>query len=364
MIDKNNKDRHLFELVVNDLKKKIYSGFYEPNEKLPNFLELTQAYDVSMSTIKKAMQVLNDEEFLVSRVGKGTFINKNKLEHHLKLQNPTNKILFSIINSNDADFFNTLRIVENVAEDLGKELEVEIHKDMHSHESSISRISKKGGYDVLILGTSRKTIYGVKLFQKLQDKIATVFCHDIYDSDFPIITVDNHAVGELAAKHLLKLSNRKICIVLDENGYKSDDLKLQGFMRTLEKNYSRSRCLVVRNSFQSKGSTYEDGYRLGAMIDLESSEIDAVFASNDEVARGFQEAVKEKNEEKLKDLIILGFGGLKGNKKRKYDFCSIGLDKTALSESYRNYFAKVFKGDYKSSSSEILIKPKLISRKN
>ncbi len=363
MINKNNKDQHLFELVVNDIKKKIFEGYYKPGVKLPNYVELTKIYDVSMSTIKKAMQELNDQGFLVSRVGKGTFINKEKLKEEQKRKNPSNKILFSIINSNDADFFQTLSVVRSVAESVGKEVVIDIHDDVHSQESALELISKENNYDLLILGTARKSVYGVKLYQKLSKRVPTIFCHDIYDSSIPVITVDNYATGKLAAKHLLEHSKRKICIVLDENGYKSDDLKMKGFMKTLEDNYSRSRCFVVRNSFKSKGSTFEDGYKLGSIIDLKSSEIDSVFASNDEVARGFYQAVLEKDSSKIEHLTILGFGQLRGNKKRKYNFGTIGINKKDLKEAYLSKFKEMCNSEADAEPTTVLLKPKMFSRK-
>ncbi len=363
MINKNNKDQHLFELVVSDLKNKIYDGFYKPGEKLPNYIELTKIYDVSMSTIKKAMLELNEQEFLVSRVGKGTFINEEKLKKALKKKNPTNKVLFSIINSNDADFFNTLSIVRSLVEEQGKELVLKVYEDVHSQESSLANITKEEEYDLLIIGTARKSTYGVKLYQKLLERIPTIFCHDINDADFPVITIDNYQVGQLAAKHLLKKSKRKICIILDENGYKSDDLKLEGFMKSLEENYSRSRCFAVRNSFKSKGSTFEDGYNLGSIIDLKSSEIDSVFASNDEVARGFYKALVDKSYPDLDKISFLGFGNLRANKKRKYNFSSIGIDRKGLKEAYSQAFSELLnpKNEEKYSN-QIFLKPRLISR--
>lgn len=77
MIDKNDTNKHLYEIITEDLIEKILDDHFGKSGRLPNYLQLTEMYDVSMSTIKKAMQLLNDKGYLVSRVGKGTFINKN-----------------------------------------------------------------------------------------------------------------------------------------------------------------------------------------------------------------------------------------------------------------------------------------------
>ena len=69
MVDLNNTNEHLYNLVAKDLKKKIRECYFGEVVNL-NYLRLTKIYTVSMSTIKKAMKILNDEHALISRVGK------------------------------------------------------------------------------------------------------------------------------------------------------------------------------------------------------------------------------------------------------------------------------------------------------
>lgn len=363
MIDKNNNESHLFELVAKDIKKKILDGYFSPDLKLPNFVELSKMYDVSMATIKKTMLLLNDEKIVVSRVGKGTFINKEKLKLYIKQSKPTNKILFSIINSNDANFFKNRKRLESLVEKLGKELIVEIHDDVNSQEQALANLIDSSSVDGVIIGSARKSLYGVKLYKKLAEQIPTIFCHDIYDSEIPVVTIDNYKTGCLAAKHLLRFSKKKIGVVLDENGYKSDDLKLKGFLDTLDQSNSRSRCIVVRNSFRSKGSTFDDGYNFGSILDLKSSEIDAVFASNDEVARGFCIALADKGFNNLDTFTLLGFGDLKSNKRQKYNFATIGVEAKYLLQAFESFIQKTCN---RLSSDTLLqdvnLEPKLITR--
>lgn len=363
MIDKNNNDSHLFELVAKDIKQKIYEGYFNPDLKLPNYIQLSEIYDVSMATIKKTMLLLNDEKIVVSRVGKGTFINKEKLNLYLRRKEPSNKIVFSIVNSNDANFFRTSKKIEAIVDKLGKQLIVNIHEDVNSQEQSLSKLLKEGNADALIIGSARKSVYGVKLYNRLAEQIPTVFCHDIYDTEIPVITIDNYKAGRLAAEHLLKFSKKKIGVVLDENGYKSDDLKLKGFLDKLEESNSRSRCIVVRNSFRSKGSTFDDGFNFGTILDLKSSEIDAAFASNDEVARGFYQALVEKGYKKIDSLTLLGFGNIKSTKKQKYHFASIGIEGRFLTQAYESFIQKTCNRTSKDAPlQDMLLQPKLINR--
>lgn len=362
MINKNDTNKHLYEIITEDLIDKIVNDHFGESGRLPNYLQLTEMYEVSMSTVKKAMQLLNEKGYLVSRVGKGTFINKKKLKFDKEKKEPTNKIVFALINYNDANFFDILNEVERITKKLGKELVMHVSKNINDHEEHISNLVSNNEVDGLILGTSRKSVFGVKLYKRILSKVPAFFCHDIYDSEVPIVTIDNYKVGRMAANELLKDSKKKICVILDENGYKSDDLKLEGFLDELEKQDASGRCIVIRNSFKNQGSTFEDGFNIGAMLDLSSSEVDAVFASNDEVARGFKNALIKKGYSVPGDVSILGFGNVKEAQEKDTSLNTIGIDSKTLGEALFNNFKMVFDETECKVPAKVLVEPKLITR--
>ena len=64
----------LYEEVYSDIRQKIMSGHYQPDDRLPGEDELSQEYHASRITIKRALDMLR-EDGLVRRVqGKGTFV--------------------------------------------------------------------------------------------------------------------------------------------------------------------------------------------------------------------------------------------------------------------------------------------------
>lgn len=44
-----------YEVIANDIQSKILSGFYKPDEKLPQEFELCKQYNASRITIREAM---------------------------------------------------------------------------------------------------------------------------------------------------------------------------------------------------------------------------------------------------------------------------------------------------------------------
>ena len=63
-----------YERIANDMKEKIESGVYKPNDQLPFEAEMCESYGVSRITVKKAMDLLVNEGLVVKRRGAGTFV--------------------------------------------------------------------------------------------------------------------------------------------------------------------------------------------------------------------------------------------------------------------------------------------------
>ena len=63
-----------YKEIAQDLKSKISSGKYVPNEKLPNEREMGEKYGASRITVKKAVDLLVLEGLIVKRRGSGTFV--------------------------------------------------------------------------------------------------------------------------------------------------------------------------------------------------------------------------------------------------------------------------------------------------
>ena len=61
-----------YERIANDMKEKIESGVYKPNDQLPFEAEMCDHYGVSRITVKKAMDLLVNEGL----VGNNLFTNR------------------------------------------------------------------------------------------------------------------------------------------------------------------------------------------------------------------------------------------------------------------------------------------------
>ncbi|MGY0006548.1 GntR family transcriptional regulator [Micromonospora sp. I033] len=60
--------------LLDDLLKKIKNGNYPPGSQLPSGRVLADEYDVSQSTISRAVARLREQGVLVGRPGRGVFV--------------------------------------------------------------------------------------------------------------------------------------------------------------------------------------------------------------------------------------------------------------------------------------------------
>ncbi|MBS6641985.1 MAG: GntR family transcriptional regulator [Clostridiaceae bacterium] len=67
----------LYEQLKNAIKEDIKAQIYRPGDRMPSEAEMEEKYQVSRITVRRAVKELCDEEILVRRQGKGTFVLNN-----------------------------------------------------------------------------------------------------------------------------------------------------------------------------------------------------------------------------------------------------------------------------------------------
>jgi DNA-binding FadR family transcriptional regulator len=78
------KRQSLADQIVSDLRKDIFTGVYQPGQKLPIERELAEQFGTSLGTLKKAIQILSQEGWIETVQGRGNtvcdFRNKVKID--------------------------------------------------------------------------------------------------------------------------------------------------------------------------------------------------------------------------------------------------------------------------------------------
>lgn len=76
MFDIDEKSRvPIYEQITENVKRLIIQGVLLPEEKLPSVRSLAQELTINPNTIQKAYRELEREGYVISRPGKGSFVN-------------------------------------------------------------------------------------------------------------------------------------------------------------------------------------------------------------------------------------------------------------------------------------------------
>ncbi|WP_195269749.1 GntR family transcriptional regulator [Eubacterium sp. 1001713B170207_170306_E7] len=76
-------EQPLYRKLVNDIKHKIQTQVYRPGDKLPSEITLMADYQVSKSTLRKALKTLCDESYLKNVYRVGYFISRPEKNDYL-----------------------------------------------------------------------------------------------------------------------------------------------------------------------------------------------------------------------------------------------------------------------------------------
>ena len=133
----------------------------------------------------------------------------------------------------------------------------------------------------------------------LDDRVCTK------DIEIPSIEIDNIKAGQIAVSHLLSTGSKKICFASEPLFNRSLQNRYKGFRLGIEKYQLEDKnwCEIIE---QRQYQKVEMGYNIGAKILLDG-EIDAVFATSDNLAYGIVQQLLEYGKQIPNDLVIMGF---------------------------------------------------------
>lgn len=212
-----------YELLSEELKQSIMSGYYAEGQSLPTEEELSFQYNMSRQTVRKALQILVQENLIVKRQGSGSTVRSRNSA-------PGSHIIAVIATYIDDYIFpGQLRAVESVLSSNGyTPILAQTGNRVCSERSVLEDMLTKPIDGFLIEGTKTAMpnpnfdLYA-KLFKR---NVPVVFFNSYYPSLQGTVSVcaDNKSGGYELVKHLLDKGHEKIAGI-----FKSDDI--QGHQR-------------------------------------------------------------------------------------------------------------------------------------
>lgn len=321
--------------IKNELKKKIEKQIYKKEEQIPSERTLAREFNLSRSTIRKAIDELVLAGYLIKAPGRGTFVNP-KINHNYS-RNKTGNILF-------------LRCFHNQLEQINNKNSFKIGDDFFYPQvvAGVDLVAQENNYHCIF-----KYIYEANIDQKLirevKEKVDGIICGELWSkeklailnsSNLPVVLVSSSVIddqvdlveianftgGFKLANHLIGLDHCKFSIIGgSENSHSAVERK-SGFLEALKQNKIK----FNRKNIITNGWNFEDGYQAALEILNNNQKITAVFAVSDFLAMGAISAFKDQSVKIPADISIVGFDDIDMAKQIKPALTTMRVRKAEL----------------------------------
>lgn len=344
----------LYRRVYEELKRRIFAGELKADEPIPNQVALSELFQVSEVTIKRALKELVDEGLIIRYRKKGTFIDAQRLKEALAAGAGKRAVEVGVDSGGGGE--REVREVQEVQEvqewafrhqadsrplpttDEPFNLDTIYlvhstymrmleHAFMVEMMQGIVEEADRYGIAFLICSidealplpnrptagylmlSSPADVRAMELWQQEGRHIVNV--HMSYPHlSIPYIIVDNYTGGYLATQHLLALEHRRIGIILpeDEAGDVNQEFsfRLQGYMLALSQyRVDRDPELIAKVTRLDNGE--DIGYEACQRLLASSNPPTAIFATTDYMAIGAIRAIQERGLRVPEDISVIGY---------------------------------------------------------
>lgn len=113
-----------YEIIKQDIIEKINTGEFEPGKKIYSEGELKKIYDVSSTTVVRALQDLVLEGYLIRRQGEGTYVRRN-LRHKKVYFDEHGPLIKQDVNNETSEKTITMIHRKIIQKEVAKKLELE-----------------------------------------------------------------------------------------------------------------------------------------------------------------------------------------------------------------------------------------------
>lgn len=358
-----DKKLKYYELMEN-LHQKIISGEIRPGEKLPSENELSAEYGVSRQTVRKALQILQNDGYIYAEHGRGTFCSE-MMRHTRSSRN----IAVVTTYLSDYIFPRIVQGIDRVFTENGYSILLKNTRNSRSLEAKCLEELLQKDIDGLIIEPSKSQIFcrHVNLYEMLDEyKIPYVFIQGVHAQmkDRPQILLDDCRGGYLVTKHLTSLGHRRIVGI-----FKSDDTQGQqrhkGYVQALqEAGIAYDPDLVVWFYTEDRKTHPYEKIRQMAE-ERESHPFDAVVAYNDQVAIEVIRALGDMGLNVPEDVSVTGYDDSYLAATCKVPLTTVSHPQERLGEMAAELLLKIIReGSLKEGESHVLIEPELIVRES
>ena len=125
-----------------------------------------------------------------------------------------------------------------------------------------------------------------------------------------------------------------------------------------------TRCHVLRYSFGTENTAFDEGYKLGMSLAIKNLKIDGIFLFNDLIAMGFQKAILERGFSIPDDIRIIGFDNIERCMEAQIPLTTIEIPRYDIGLKAYEILRTFIRDGYSKVPPRTLLDPALIIRKS
>ena len=218
----------LYTQVHETLRRRIREGAIGVGDRLPTQEELTEEFSVSAITIKRALDMLREEGFVVRRPRIGTVVVSQVPERDRR----TGEALVGYVVPGFDDAFGT-RVLNGMLNRAAGRAHVVVatsHGDPELEERLIEAQLERGLDALVLLPSSSQFIPAAVVSLVGRQFPIVILDRTLVGTPVSTVTSDNVAGGQLAAEHLFGLGHEQITLALSPNQISTLDERRRGFV--------------------------------------------------------------------------------------------------------------------------------------
>ncbi|MGX7245015.1 GntR family transcriptional regulator [Enterococcus quebecensis] len=284
----------LYKKIIDDLLKSIEIGELPENAQLPTEKELSQKYDVSRITSKRALTELENQGLIYRIQGKGSYVQKRK-----PMKKKVARILFLIPFVNDLSLGNFNEGLAPVTNEHHYEV------IMSSAEFLINKQASDiiENFDGMIYYAHNTEDFLDTLFElSIQQFPVIILDKKIHDLPYPTVQSDNFSGGEMATNYLAAQGHQRIAYIFGESTLpQSVRQRYLGYIHG-----TKEQDLTFHTALTDKQACLNDN----VIAYLRENAITGVVCENDLVAISLMNQAKRVGLDIPNQLSVIGFDNI------------------------------------------------------
>ena len=234
-----------YEKITSWIREQITRGNYSSGSKLPTEMSLMQQFSVSRQSVRRAIQILEEEGLLYSIQGSGIYVNEllkpavpdAELQREILRPVRTNSRQIALVHMEPAEYIFPARIsgIYEALENAGYFINLFFTDNRSEKEIQIFRQLLEGDYAGILLDGTQSAFPRLDetLFRQVIHKYPTVMMESRYQGyHLPCVALDDILGGYLITRHLIEKGHREIAYI-GRSDYRQGIKRGQGYAKAL-----------------------------------------------------------------------------------------------------------------------------------